>query len=56
MQLSELACAQSSREEAARGSEQAREIGRLERSLKQATAAGERQLLTLQKVNNYYVI
>lgn len=52
MQLSEVASAQRAREVAVRGSDQGREIGRLERSLKQSTAAGERQLLTLQKVYN----
>ena len=41
---------QSRRELEVRLTEQEREVGRLERSLKQATAAGERQILVLQKV------
>ena len=41
---------QSQRELEVRTTEQEREIGKLERSLKQATAAGERQILALQKV------
>ena len=51
LQLTQSASAQTVREHEVRSSEQDREIGRTERTLKQVTAASERQLLTLQKVH-----
>ena len=50
LQMADHQSRQSRRELEVRLTEQEREVGRLERSLKQATAAGERQILLLQKV------
>lgn len=50
LQLAEAQSVQSRRELEVRIGNQGQEIRRLERSLKQAAAAGERQLITLQKV------